>query len=68
MARRLAPLLLLAVAVGLAGAALPGLATPPPAAAHNTNLAVTDVVIQGTPNSGGAYATGETITVRVTFN
>ena len=68
MVLRFLPALLLLAALTLAGAILPGLTPPPPAAAHGTNLAVTNVVIQGTPNSGGAYATGETITVRLSFN
>ena len=73
---RLAILAILAAAVGLAGALLPGLSTtpalhPPPVAASPGHIGVqggsAGLSITSTPASGDSYATGETITVRVRF-
>ena len=73
---RIAILTLLAAAVGLAGALLPGLSTtpalhPPPVAASPGHVSVAGgsggLSITSTPASGDSYASGETITVQVQF-
>ena len=72
---RLAIAALLAIAVGLAGAILPGLpgldlgpgpgGAPTPAYAHNITVVPS---ITSSPGADGEYIAGETITVRVTFS